>query len=104
MATRRPGDSATAPAMRRFSTSASSWKPRVARSLLAHAAQPLARGEHGSGRFRADLADRDERPVEDDRIGERADREAVLVMPDAEAARIGVEGELRRLPYSSASP
>ena len=44
---------------------------------------------------RSDLSDGCERPVEDHRIGEGAHRKTMFVVPDAEAAISGVEGELQ---------
>jgi hypothetical protein len=67
--------------------------PPLRSRLFRHGSQPLARGEHVGGSLGADFAKRDEGAVEHDRIAQRADREAVLVMPDAEASFGGVESE-----------
>ena len=69
--------------------------PALRDRLLRHDAQALARGEKVSRALGADLAERDERPVEDDGEAQRADREPVLVMPDAERAFGGIEGKFQ---------
>ncbi len=62
--------------------------------LVAHPAQALGDRQHLRRALVADLRQGRQRPVEDDRVAQRVDREAVLEVPDAEAALLRIEGEL----------
>ena len=63
--------------------------------VLAHGAQPLAQGEQFADLLGVPFLESGQGPVEHDRVAERADREAVLPVPHAEAAILGLVGELQ---------